>query len=96
MRHPVASFVARLAAVSLLAAAVAGCKHAPAPAPQPEPRPIGGDRDAHGCLTPAGYTWCARDGVCVRPWEYAKERGFENTATGFAAHCRIEGTPPAP
>ena len=94
MRHPVATLVASVAAVALLALALAGCKHAPLPAP--ESRPIGGDRDAHGCLAPAGYTWCARDGVCVRPWEYAKERGFENTSAGFAAHCRIEGTPPTP
>lgn len=92
MRHRVASFVAHLTAVSLLAVALAGCRHAPAP----EPRPIGGDRDAHGCLAPAGYTWCARDGVCVRPWEYAKERGFEDTPAAFAAHCRVEGTSTAP
>ncbi|MBN8212103.1 MAG: peptidase [Xanthomonadales bacterium] len=55
--------------------------------PQPAPRPIGGDRDAHGCLAPAGYTWCARERACVRPWELAKQAGFDNTAEGFAAHC---------
>lgn len=55
--------------------------------PQPAPRPIGGDRDAHGCLAPAGYTWCARERACVRPWELAKQAHFENTAEGFAAYC---------
>lgn len=55
--------------------------------PQPAPRPIGGDRDAHGCLAPAGYMWCARERACVRPWELAKQAGFDNTAEGFAAYC---------
>ena len=54
---------------------------------QPAPRPIGGDRDAHGCLAPAGYMWCERARTCVRPWELAKQAGFDNTAEGFAAHC---------
>ncbi|TXH65997.1 MAG: hypothetical protein E6Q88_12945 [Lysobacteraceae bacterium] len=56
------------------------------------PKPIGGDRDAHGCLIPAGYAWCARERACVRPWELAGEKGFENSASGYAAWC---GTEPA-
>jgi hypothetical protein len=31
--------------------------------------PIGGDRDEHGCLTGAGYTWCEVRGKCLRVWE---------------------------
>jgi len=94
MRRPVASFVANVAAVSLLGVALVGCKHPPAPAP--EPRPIGSDRDAHGCLAPAGYAWCAREGACVRPWEYAKQKGYENTPDAFDAHCRVSETSAAP
>lgn len=30
---------------------------------------IGGDRDAHGCLGPAGYLWSEKSQKCVRPWE---------------------------
>ncbi len=30
---------------------------------------IGGDRDAHGCLGPAGYLWSEQKQQCVRPWE---------------------------
>lgn len=30
---------------------------------------VGGQQDAHGCLTGAGYTWCESLGKCVRPWE---------------------------
>ncbi len=43
-----------------------------------EPRPVlvGGDRDAHGCIGSAGYSWCAREGRCVRPWELARERAL--------------------
>lgn len=61
----------------------------------PAARPIGGDRDAHGCLPAAGYTWCEREKQCVRPWELAKEAGFENTAEGFAKHCAAAPTQPA-
>lgn len=32
-------------------------------------RPIGGDRDEHGCLIGAGYTWCDASQKCFRPWE---------------------------
>ncbi len=61
----------------------------------PPPRPIGGDRDAHGCLPAAGYAWCEREKQCVRPWELAKEAGFENTAEGFARHCAAAPAQPA-
>lgn len=30
---------------------------------------IGGQRDDHGCLTPAGYSWCEQKQKCLRPWE---------------------------
>ena len=35
----------------------------------PSDRLIGGDRDEHGCLGPAGYTWCAVKNKCLRIWE---------------------------
>ena len=31
--------------------------------------PVGGQRDEHGCLGPAGYTWDEDIGACVREWE---------------------------
>ncbi len=31
--------------------------------------PIGGQRDEHGCLGPAGYSWNETIGACVREWE---------------------------
>lgn len=30
---------------------------------------IGGDKDAHGCLIAAGYSWCEARSACIRPWE---------------------------
>jgi hypothetical protein len=34
-----------------------------------KPKPIGGDKDKHGCLGPAGFTWCEKKQKCIRPWE---------------------------
>ncbi|KAJ3260868.1 hypothetical protein HK103_007431 [Boothiomyces macroporosus] len=30
---------------------------------------VGGDRDAHGCIPSAGYTWCESTQQCQRSWE---------------------------
>jgi eight-cysteine-cluster-containing protein len=35
----------------------------------PAPSLIGGDRDAHGCLIAAGYSWCESKQKCLRVWE---------------------------
>jgi len=40
-----------------------GCAQA-----QPQPMP-GSDRDEHGCIPSAGYTWCEPLKECIRPWE---------------------------
>jgi hypothetical protein len=29
----------------------------------------GSDRDAHGCIPSAGYSWCEASQKCYRPWE---------------------------
>jgi len=47
----------------------------------------GADRDDHGCMGSAGYSWCAREAKCVRPWELAKEKGFASTEEAFRAYC---------
>ncbi len=36
---------------------------------------VGGDRDSHGCIPSAGYTWCAPLNKCVRPWLVDKSLG---------------------
>ncbi|MFA5125980.1 MAG: DUF333 domain-containing protein [archaeon] len=34
-----------------------------------EPQLIGGDKDEHGCLIAAGYSWCELAQKCLRVWE---------------------------
>ncbi len=48
----------------------------------------GSDRDAHGCIGSAGYRWCARLEKCVRPWELAKEEGFNKDEKAFEKFCQ--------
>ena len=33
------------------------------------PTLVGGDKDAHGCIGSAGYTWCEASQKCYRSWE---------------------------
>ncbi len=40
---------------------------------------IGGDRDEHDCLIPAGYSWNESEQECVREWETGEERYQEQT-----------------
>ena len=61
---------------------------APAPPPTATPAMPGSDRDAHGCIGSAGYSWCESTGKCERPWELAKEKNFDNSAEAFAGYCR--------
>jgi len=49
---------------------------------------VGGDRDAHGCLGPAGYVWCENKKQCVRPWELPSiEHEGPTTEERFQYHC---------
>lgn len=36
--------------------------------PKPQ-QPIGGQKDEHGCLVAAGYSWCSARQECERSWE---------------------------
>lgn len=36
---------------------------------QPKPPLLGGDRDVHGCIGSAGYSWCEAKQKCLRVWE---------------------------
>jgi hypothetical protein len=46
-----------------------------------QPKPIGGDKDAHGCLVSAGYSWNAAQKACTRPWEDAAKLKATTSAT---------------
>ena len=55
----------------------------PVPAPEPSPEPlIGGERDEHGCLGPAGYVWNDAVRACIREWEL---NGVERNAARIAS-----------
>ncbi|MGV8176673.1 MAG: substrate-binding periplasmic protein [Candidatus Bilamarchaeaceae archaeon] len=45
-----------------------GCLEQPAQGPQ-NGIMDGSDRDSHGCIPSAGYTWCDAKQKCIRPWE---------------------------
>jgi hypothetical protein len=48
---------------------------------------IGGDRDRHGCIGSAGYSWCRTTGQCERPWMLAKAQGFANELPAYKRFC---------
>lgn len=50
----------------------------------------GSDRDANGCITSAGYQWCAKEKECKRPWELAEEKGLDATPEAFDDYCQNE------
>lgn len=33
------------------------------------PQIVGDDRDEHGCIGTAGYTWCEAKQKCLQTWE---------------------------
>ncbi len=39
------------------------------PVPSPTGQMLGGDRDEHGCIPSAGYSWCESKQKCYRPFE---------------------------
>lgn len=49
---------------------------------------VGADRDSHGCIGSAGYSWCTKTNQCERPWELAKKQGFANTKEAFDQFCQ--------
>lgn len=49
-----------------------------------ETGPIGGERDEHGCLVPAGYAWDDEIGACARGWEMSEsEKEAAKTAMEY-------------
>lgn len=65
---------------------MAGCQSGAA-----DPSLPGSDRDGHGCIASAGYSWCARTDRCERPWELAEQRGFDNQQEAFERYCEASG-----
>ncbi|MDD2775437.1 MAG: hypothetical protein PHU06_05750 [Gallionella sp.] len=76
---------------AIITLTLSACATQPTPTPfQPIPSPapiVGGDRDAHGCIASAGYTWCARESACVRPWELSAEKHLAQGVDAFQQYC---------
>ncbi|MBU0662471.1 hypothetical protein KKH30_01365 [Candidatus Micrarchaeota archaeon] len=53
---------------------------------------VGGDKDGHGCIGSAGYTWCEEKGKCLREWEEACTEEGGATVTNFD-ECIAAGNP---
>ena len=51
---------------------------------------VGSDRDAHVCITSAGYQWCAMENECKRPLVLAEEKWLDATPEAFDDYCRNE------
>jgi hypothetical protein len=45
------------------------CETSATEAKSDQPALVGGDRDAHGCIGSAGYSWCEAKSKCLRIWE---------------------------
>jgi hypothetical protein len=57
---------------------------------------IGGQRDAHGCLGPAGYSWNESEKECVREWSHDEDRyQVTNFQTCVDAGYKLIKTDPA-
>ncbi|MDD5146422.1 MAG: hypothetical protein PHN39_01605, partial [Candidatus Pacebacteria bacterium] len=39
------------------------------PTQKPDSNIVGGDKDEHGCIGSAGYSWCSAKNKCLRVWE---------------------------
>ena len=56
------------------------------------PNLVGQDKDSHGCIGSAGYSWCGQAKQCERQWELAAKYNFENTTEGFETYCSKTGS----
>lgn len=52
----------------------------------------GNDKDEHGCIGSAGYSWCEKESKCVRPWVLASEKSLDFSTKGkFDDYCAGTG-----
>jgi len=51
---------------------------------------VGGDKDAHGCIGSAGYTWCEVRKECIRPWEQNCTMTQEEYAKKFCGQPYVQ------
>lgn len=52
---------------------------------------IGGDKDEHGCLIAAGYSWCGEKQKCIRVWEENCTSEGAQIANPASVYCEENG-----
>ena len=80
-------YIGTIVFITCLTASASETTAGPRDGGNPEQKITGSDRDAHGCIASAGYTWCARTGTCERPWELSASREFDNDRVAFDLYC---------
>lgn len=78
--HPI-----KLVLAIILATTLSACTETK---PDPVVPIVGGDRDTHGCIGSAGYSWCQATNQCERPWELAQKNQFALTPEAFDTFCQ--------
>ena len=73
--------------VAFLTACATEAPTVPATSEDSRSEMTGSDRDAHGCISSAGYSWCMRTKQCERPWELARKHAFAQTEKAFHEYC---------
>lgn len=48
---------------------------------------VGGDRDEHGCIGSAGYSWCEAKGKCLRVWEESCDASGSDSSACVVQNC---------
>jgi len=48
---------------------------------------VGNDRDTHGCIGSAGYSWCGVKNICLRVWEEKCEATSTVATTSLPTSC---------
>ncbi len=77
-----------VAPASAVASVASPAKSASSSSLLPNTPLVGGDRDAHGCIGSAGYSWCERTQQCERPWKLAAANAFELSKASFEKFCK--------
>lgn len=54
-----------------------------------QPNIVGNDRDEHGCIGSAGYSWCEIKQKCLRPWEEKCEADSPSATSTLKANSSI-------
>ena len=71
----------------VLAVFLSGCA-ADNPATSERTNIPGSNKDAHGCISSAGYSWCERTNQCERLWELTERAGFDNNQDEYEKYCK--------